>query len=262
MTAPKIFAPEYYARMRALESGSWWSAAMRDTATSWLLGAGLPGNGVMLDVGCGSGQSMTWFTQHWPGWRTIGIDVSRDGLQAARHGAQQVVLGASATDIPLPDNAVDAIVTLDVLQHLPLPGGDVRALAEMRRVLRPGGILFVRTNAQSWPRTSDDQRYNFHKYSPRELRDKLAAAGFRVRKLGSLNALLGLAEIPRELRVRRIVGTGYAGLQAAAPRADPLWGIKHAWLRLEGSLVGAGASLPLGRTILALAHAGPKGGTE
>ncbi|HEY8062935.1 MAG TPA: class I SAM-dependent methyltransferase [Gemmatimonadales bacterium] len=261
MTGPRIFAPEYYARMRALESGSWWSAAMRDTATRWLMRASLPARGLLLDVGCGSGQTMSWFARHWPGWQTVGLDVSRDGLHAARLGTGQPVLGASATNLPLPDSRVDAIITLDVLQHLPLRGGDVRALAEMRRVLKPGGVLLVRTNAQSWPRTSDDEPYNFHKYSTGELRGKLEAAGFVVRRLGSLNALLGLAEIPRELRVRRVAGTGYAGLLAKAPGADPLWRAKHAWLRLEGSLVGAGLSLPLGRTILAIAHAGAKGGS-
>jgi SAM-dependent methyltransferase len=262
MTGPKIFAPEYYARMRALEANSWWSAAMRDTATRWLARESLPDHGLMLDVGCGSGQTMTWFTSKWPGWRTIGIDVSLDGLHAAQHGTGLPVLGASATDLPFPAGSVDAIITLDVLQHLPLDGGDVRALAEMHRVLRPGGLLVIRTNAQSWPRTSDDRQYNFHKYSTAELRMKLETAGFVVRTLGSLNALLGLAEVIREFRARRVGGTGYVGILAAEPAADPLWRAKHAWLRMEGALVGSGLSLPLGRTILALAHAGVKGGPE
>ena len=172
----------------------------------------LPASGAMLDVGCGSGQTITWFARHWPGWHVAGLDVSPDGLRAAHAGTGQPVFGASAVDLPMPDSTVDAIITLDVLQHLPLDGGDTQALAEMRRVLKPGGVLMIRTNAQSWPRTSDDPQYNFHKYSTRELRGKLDAAGFDVHRLGSLNALLGLAEIPRELRVRRIAGTGYVGL--------------------------------------------------
>ena len=260
MTGPRIFAPEYYARMRALERGSWWNAAMRDTAERWLARANLPRSGTMLDVGCGSGQTMTWFAHQWPGWRVAGLDVSRDGLRAAHAGTGQPVFGASATDLPVPDSTADLIVTLDVLQHLPLGGGDIRALAEMRRVLKPGGVLMIRTNAQSWPRTSDDATYNFHKYSTAELRGKLDTAGFDVHRLGSLNALLGLAEIPRELRVRRVAGTGYLGLLAQDPRPDPLWRAKHAWLRLEGALVGAGLSLPLGRAILALARGRSKGG--
>ncbi|MGH7592730.1 MAG: hypothetical protein ACRELE_02615, partial [Gemmatimonadales bacterium] len=88
---------------------------------------------------------------------------------------------------------------------------------------------------------------------------KLVKAGFRVRRLGRLNAVLGLAEIPREFRARRSIGNGYAGILAHEPRRDVLWHAKHAWLRCEGSLVRAGFSLPLGRAILALARAGEKG---
>ncbi len=262
MTGPLIFAPEYYARMRALEAGSWWNAGMRDIAGRMLSSAKLPRSGLLLDVGCGSGQTLAWFASRWPGWRTLGLDVSREGLLAARNGARQTVFGASALALPLPDGSVDAIITLDVLQHLPLRGGDAQALTEIRRVLKPGGLLFIRTNAQSWPRTADDEGYNFHEYSARELKQKLEGAGFQVRRLGRLNAMLGLAEIPREFRARRAGGTGYVGLLSGVPRRNALWHAKRAWLRFEGNLVRAGLSLPLGRTILALAQAGTGGGDE
>ena len=58
---PRIFTPEYYARMRDLESVSWWNAGMRDIAARLLDKAQLPENGSVLDAGCGSGQTMAWF---------------------------------------------------------------------------------------------------------------------------------------------------------------------------------------------------------
>jgi hypothetical protein len=91
--------------------------------------------------------------------------------------------------------------------------------------------LLVRTNARAFPATPDDAEFNFHQYRPAELRGKLVAAGFRVIRLGRVNALLGLAEIPRQLRARRQSGAGYHGILAA------------------------GWPLPFGRTILALALA-------
>lgn len=254
MSAPKIFAPEYYGRMRALENASWWNAGMRDLAERMLRGVGLPSHGLLLDVGCGSGQTMSWFRSRWPGWETFGLDVAREGLLAARVGAQERVLAGSALALPLPDACVDAAITLDVLQHLPLGGGDVQALTEMRRVLRPGGVLFVRTNAQALPRTPDDAGFNFHKYTTPELRQKLEATGFRVRRIGRVNALLGLAEIPRELRARRRSDGAYVGLLAEVPVRGPAWRAKQAWLRAESALVAAGLSLPLGRTLVALAQ--------
>lgn len=255
MTGPLIFAPDYYQRMRELEANSWWNAAMRDVAERLIGQVPLANRGILLDVGCGSGQTMHWFRQRWPGWRTVGLDVSREGLVAARTGGGECVLGGSALDLPLPDGSVDAVITLDVLQHLALGGGDLRALREIERVLKPGGLVFIRTNAQSWPTTSDDSSFNFHKYSGAELREKLEATGFRVRRLGRLNALLGLAEIPREFRAKRSGGDGYVGLLADVPRQNLAWHAKRAWLGVEGAAIGAGLSLPLGRTLVATAEA-------
>ena len=50
---PRIFTPEYYRRMRDLESSSWWNAGMRDVATSLLGLTTLPSAGTLLDIGCG-----------------------------------------------------------------------------------------------------------------------------------------------------------------------------------------------------------------
>ena len=255
MTAPMIFTPEYDARMRANESGGWWNAGMRGVAEMLLADARLPGAGMLLDVGCGSGQTMRWFVGHRPGWRATGLDVTPDGVRAARVTGE-LVSRASALALPHGDASMDLVLTLDVLQHLPLGGGDRVALREMRRVLRPGGWLFLRTNAQAFPRTRDDTRYDFHKYAPAELRAKLAAAGFDVVRLSRVNALLGLAEIPRELRATRQTGAGYHGVLAAPPRPRALGGVLAAWLKLEGRAVRRGWRLPLGRTIVALCRAG------
>jgi ubiquinone/menaquinone biosynthesis C-methylase UbiE len=256
MTAPKIFDPEYYERMRALEDASWWNAAMRDIAGGMLREARLPAEGVLLDVGCGSGQTMEWFRRLRPGWRTVGLDVAREGLLAARAMNHQNVLEASAVTLPLPDASVDGVITLDVLQHLPLGGGDLQALREMRRVLRPGGFLFVRTNHQTFPYSPDDPTYQFHKYTRDELREKLSSAGFSIVSMGRVNALLGLAEIPRDLRARKKSAGSYVGLLAGLPKRGGAWQAKRLWLRLEGSLALAGVPLPLGRTLLALVRAG------
>jgi SAM-dependent methyltransferase len=153
----------------------------------------------------------------------------------------------------LPDASVDLVMTLDVVQHLPIPGGDAKALGEMYRVLKPGGYLFLRTNAQAYPRVGDDLEYNFHKYTPAELEAKLEQAGFSTVRLSRLNAMLGLAEIPRELRARRSAQSEYRGILAQARAEAPLvTALKRGWLRLEGQVVRRGLRLPVGRTIVAL----------
>ena len=254
MSAPLIFTPEYYQRMRDLETGGWWNAAMRDVAAHLLRRFPLPERGLLLDVGCGSGQSMAWFLADHPGWRAIGLDVSEHGLaSAAEHGL--AVHKASALELPIPSGSVDLILCLDVLQHLPLDGGDRRSLAEMRRVLRPGGIAFLRTNAQAFPATTDDPIHQFHKYRTDELRSKIRLAGLEPVRISRINALLGLAEIPRELRMRDREGSGYHGILAAPRDGGRLDALKQAWLRGEGRLVAAGIRLPAGRTLLAVCRA-------
>lgn len=142
--APQIFTPEYYARLRELEATSWWNEGVRDIAEMLLHRSRIPDTGVLLDAGCGSGQTMSWFLGQHPRWTTIGLDVATDGLQAGR-GDLLLVCCASTLQLPLADKTVDLVVSLDALQHLPLDGGDAIALAEFFRVMRPGGTLLVRT---------------------------------------------------------------------------------------------------------------------
>lgn len=263
MTAPRIFTPEYYDRMRDLEADGWWNAGMRDAAELLLRTVRLPTEGHLIDVGCGLGQTMSWFLADHPGWQASGIDVARAGLQAACAAGLESVAEGSALSLPYPDGTFDLAITLDILQHLPLDGGDGVALAEMRRVLHPGGYLVVRTNAQAFPRTADDPAALFHKYEPHELCRKLERVGFTALKLSRINGLLGLAEIPRELREHRQQGDGYHGILSTPPSGggSRLDAVKRFWLRLEGRAMSIGIRIPMGRTLLALCRA-PAGDPE
>jgi len=252
MGSPQPRTPEYFARMRALEAQSWWNAGMRDVAARLLDLAALDDECTVLDVGCGSGQTLAWVRQTHPGWAALGLDISEDALSDARSEHIDLVL-ASATNIPLARASADLVIALDVLHHLPVDGGDVAALGEIMRVLKPGGYLLFRTNAQSFPRKADDVTSSYRKYDPSDLRQKLVAAGFEIVRMGRVNAVLGLAEIPRELRARRRRDSGILAPEPTAPgRADSL---KRAWLNLEGRAVLAGWRLPLGRSIVGLCRA-------
>jgi 2-polyprenyl-6-hydroxyphenyl methylase/3-demethylubiquinone-9 3-methyltransferase len=99
----------------------------------------------VLDLGCGGGFMTEALSRR--GARVIGVDPCGPLIEAARHHA-----GASGLDItylegrgeaiPLADASVDRAVCMDVLEHVPDPG---RVLAEIRRVLRKGGLFFFST---------------------------------------------------------------------------------------------------------------------
>ena len=86
----------------------------------------------VLDVGCGEGE----LARHLPAGAWVGVDTSAEML--ARAPVPHDL--ADATALPFPDERFGSLALLYVLYHLPDPA---RALAEVRRVLRPGGLVAV-----------------------------------------------------------------------------------------------------------------------
>jgi ubiquinone/menaquinone biosynthesis C-methylase UbiE len=224
---------------------------MRSIAQRLLSSSGLPPSGRLLDAGCGSGQTMTWLGDLLPKWERVGVDVARDAVANARSIGENVSEG-SVLALPFADASFELVVTLDVLQHLPLEGGDSAALAEMRRVLKRKGTLLIRTNAQSFPRVAEDRESLYRRYDPEPLRRVIEAAGFQVLRLSRANSILGLAEIPRELRARHKNSGSYHGLLSTPRAPRRIDRIKRRVIEAEGVLLSRGVRLPFGRTLFAL----------
>jgi len=100
---------------------------------------------LVLDVATGTGRlPLALLGERFRG-QVVGIDLSKGMLRRARHklaayGEQVTLLWHDAGCLPFPDAAFDAVTCLESLEFLPHPR---EALAEMVRVLAPGGVLFV-----------------------------------------------------------------------------------------------------------------------
>ena len=90
-------------------------------------------------MGCGGGRDGRIIADAAPAY--VGVDLSPVGARICRD-AGLVACAASALALPFADDSFDAGWTMSTLMHLPGDGMS-RALAELRRVLRPGGLLEV-----------------------------------------------------------------------------------------------------------------------
>lgn len=101
----------------------------------------------VLDVGCGPGDLSALAAHHYPGSRVVGVDVTRAMLRRAfdrprpqGDAARLDWAEATALRLPFPDRAFDLVMSAFVVRNLPrLP----EALAELRRVVAPGGTLLT-----------------------------------------------------------------------------------------------------------------------
>src|SRR5277367_6129777 len=102
----------------------------------------IPQGGIALDVGAGPGSITASLARAaGPDGLALGVDISEPMLARAvraEAGPQVGFLRADAQRLPLRDQTVDAVVSIAVLQLIPDP---FAALAEIARVLRPGGRL-------------------------------------------------------------------------------------------------------------------------
>ncbi|WP_420610526.1 class I SAM-dependent methyltransferase [Candidatus Poriferisodalis sp.] len=155
----------------------------------------------VLDLGCGAGRHA--FESARRGCVTVASDRDADELRAVTGmfaamddageidspGDQQLghAVVADATALPYPDASFDRIIAAEVLEHIV---DDERAIAELARVLRPGGTIAVTVPARAAERVCWALSADYHApavpdghvriYSSGELRAKMAAAGLYV----------------------------------------------------------------------------------
>ena len=207
----------------------------------------------ILDCGCGTGANMKRLSRYG---RVTGFDISHHGLQFAHSYDQRRIVRASITDIPFASGSFDLVTSFDVLSTLD-DTMERQALAEIRRVLRPGGALVVNTAAL---RFLHGQHAVFaseiRRLSRRQLRAALEAAGFQISRLTYTNFSLLPLMIPVRLS-QRLMGLSTpeeTGADISTPAA-PVNAMLSALLAAEAFALKF-VNMPLGSSLLALARKG------
>jgi SAM-dependent methyltransferase len=133
--------PAEFTALARVEREHWFYRGKRDVVHHWarrLLR--LCQEDVVVDVGAGTGQLLIEFSGTY---RAIGIEPHPQALQIAGGKPVQLVQG-SVTDLPLTSGRAALVTALDVLEHVE---DDAGAFAELLRITRPGGFMFIHVPA-------------------------------------------------------------------------------------------------------------------
>jgi SAM-dependent methyltransferase len=182
--------PEEYDRIYRLEDRYWWFVGRRRLAIK-LLHRFLPPSDfptpyplptgekpLILDLGCGTGAVL----QELQSWSDpVGLDFSARALEFCRSRKMPSLLKGRGEALPITTNSMAGIVALDVFEHIE---DHAAAFAEANRILAPGGILVLSVPAfRSLWGPHDVALHHFRRYTAREIRAQLEAAGFEIERL-------------------------------------------------------------------------------
>lgn len=175
-----------YARNYAFEEHYWWFVGRRKLILQTLLPlVQRLGAARLLDIGCGTGYTLSALGEHT---QAFGLDIAGEALGFSKDRGLDRLVQATALDLPFLDDSLDAITALDVLEHL---DDDEAALREWHRACRPGGYLVLNVPAiRSLWSGEDHVSQHRRRYTRAELAEKVADAGFAVRRITYANTLL------------------------------------------------------------------------
>ena len=201
----------------------------------------------ILDCGCGTGNNLLMLRRYG---RAYGIDLTWAGLQYARGRGEQSVARATVGDLPFAAERFGIVTSFDVLYSLD-DEVERRAIAEMFRVLRPGGRVIVNVAALDALRGNHSVlSAEIRRYSRGDLRRRLEAAGFRVTHSSYTN--FSILPLVAAVRLKqRLSGHVESNDEISVPSA-PVNGMLAGLLALEAAALRV-INMPLGSSLVAVA---------
>jgi SAM-dependent methyltransferase len=229
----------------------WWYRGRRRIIRAELDRLPLPARANVLDAGCGSGRTLQELVDYG---EVHGIELNEPAAELARGRGHGEVRVGRLEELPWAQSTFDLITCLDVIEHTP---DDRAALAELRRVCRPGGWMLVTVPAYPalWS-LHDEANHHYRRYSRAALRAAAVDAGWTVIRMSSFNSLLLAPAAAVRLMQRRLgAHDGYTNDLALGP----VWlnDVLEWPLALEANWLARGRTLPFGLSLMAVLRRSP-----
>jgi ubiquinone/menaquinone biosynthesis C-methylase UbiE len=157
---------------------SLWHWTTRRSVLPWLLGQSQLGDH-LLELGAGPGAATSELRRRVPRVTSLEYDHKFAAALHLRSGGHGIsVLQADATTLPFPDRTFSSAIAVLVLHHLNSREQQDRALSEILRVLRPGGVFLALEIQNGWFQRVGHIRSTFVPIPPAGANARLIAAGF------------------------------------------------------------------------------------
>lgn len=238
--------PIEYQRLSDAEDVLWWYRALHSFVAAEL-DRHVPGperEGVrLLDAGCGTGGLLEKLGGRLPHWHVFGLDRSSEATHRARAKSGAPVVQGSVNALPFADESLDVILGMDLLYHVGVDQG--RALEEVRRCLKPGGLALFNLPAYEWLRSAHDQKvHTRRRYTRSAVRRMLEAARLGAHGVFYRNSFLFPIMMVHRLTVGRLRTT--SDMEPVPPWLNRLL---LSVIRFEAWLSGLGLNLPFGGSV-------------
>jgi ubiquinone/menaquinone biosynthesis C-methylase UbiE len=133
----------------------------------------------LIEIGAGPGASTEWLRHRVRRLVAVELDsVAADLLRKRFADSNVEVVAADGTDLPFDDGSFDSAASFTMLHHVPTAKLQDALLAEMARVLRPGGTLIGNDSLESDERRAFHEGDVYNPIDPDDLVERLHAAGF------------------------------------------------------------------------------------
>lgn len=247
--------PAEFGNIARAEDDLWWYRGQREILIG-LIDRWLAFRAVehVLEAGCGTGHTAKFLADRH-GWRLTALDLSALGLDHARRRGLSRLVQGDITQLPLRSGMFDALISLDVIAHLE-SGSDLLAFREFSRVVRPGGLLVLRTAALECLRSRHSEYiFERQRFTRSRLVSRIEQAGCRVLYATYLNALLlPVAWLKFRIWEPLLSAPPASGVGPAAAWLNNLLSLP---LAIEAQWIKRGGSLPIGQTLLVVAEVRP-----
>lgn len=174
---------DLYKEMYLLEGSYWWHVAKR-MLVKQLINKYISAfdKKTFVDVGCGTGKFLEEMNK-WQNWGELkGLDGSKEALKFTKERQiADVKLANFEKKLPLKDNSVDVITSLDVVEHI---DKDQHLVTEFYRVLKPGGIAVITVPAHQWLWTYwDEMLRHFRRHNKQSVTKLCNNANLKIETL-------------------------------------------------------------------------------